>query len=114
MATATRRRVIDMDEVDRLIAPHTHNLELQCNFPVNQLVVTAMLAAGAQDTDAGMRKAAVEAANEAISAVEAAGYEHAEPPKIEIGGFRVPPTEAGRYIFDARLSLVLLGKWASP
>lgn len=111
------QRVIDLDEIERLISPYTYQGMRRINLihPDNRAEVTATLRAKGT-THHGIRMNAVGAGNAAIAAIEAAGYEHASAPEISIGGVDTTrlDSEACDYLVQAELTMELLGKMARP
>lgn len=107
------QRVIDLAEIERLIGPYVHNGTQRINLihPDNRAEVEATIRA-TDTTHDGIRVVAVRAGNAAIAAIEAAGYEHASAPRIDIGGIETTrmDSEACDYLVEAELSMTLLGK----
>lgn len=107
-------RTFDLDEIERLLQPFIHyQAKINLVRPVDRVTVRVTLRSpGLGHTHAELRTAAVMSGNGAILAIEEAGYGHASPPEIRLGGIEVScfGKEACEYVVDAELSMELLGK----
>jgi len=114
--TTVGQRTIDLEEIQQLLDPHIyHRADIRLHLPDNHVEVTATVRAKGVNGHAA-RVDAVHSGNAAIAAIEAAGYEHASVPQINIGGMETPrmDSEACDYLVQAELSMELIGKRDAP
>jgi hypothetical protein len=106
------QRIIDLDEIERLLKPHTHyEVSIKLIRPDGRIEVTMALRVGGS-THSESRTNAVAVGNAAIEVIEAAGYEHVSAPRIDIDSTEVTEmgSEACDYLVHAQLWLELIGK----